>query len=131
MWPCSKFIITKKLLTWVHLSYFSRNLGDWRNNKGLMRCTAMFLYGSWRVNIWCVINFLYFLTLEIELILVFFYFFIPHQSLSCQFRRYLSQYYHYRDFALLLLLLLSVMPIVSRTWTFLDMGTVKNKFWYF
>ena len=72
----------------VNLSYFCReplSSGGWENRKGLAAFTALFLCccsDSWRVNICCITNFLRFFRLEIEFILVYFYFFIPHKALS-------------------------------------------------
>ena len=104
------------LIVIVHLSYFRRkplSSGYWKNNRGLAPFTALFLCccsSSWRVNLCSVTNFLCFFTLETEFILVNFCFFLPHKAFSWSISEVS------KAFVLLLPLLLSIMPIDSRTW---------------
>ena len=84
------------LIVIVHLSYFRRE--------------------PLRVNLCCVTNFLCFVTLETEFILAYFYLFIPHKALSWSISEASKLILSLWAFVLLLLLLLSIMPIDSRTW---------------
>ena len=111
------------LVVMVHLSYFRKkplSSGGWENNKGLTPFTALFLCccsGSWRVNVCCVTNFLcFFLHQKQSLFQCIFICSYLIKHFHGQLRRRLSRYYHYGAFVLLLLLLLSIMPIDSRTW---------------
>ena len=89
LWTCSKFIITMTLLLTLISSYFCRkplSSGGWENSKGLAPFTALFLCccsGSWRVNIYCVTNFLCFFALETEFYLAYLFRVLsPHKALS-------------------------------------------------
>ena len=108
------------LIVIAHLSHFRReplSSGGWKNSKRLAFFTALFLCccsGSWRVNVCCVTNFLcFFLHQKQSLFQCIFICSYLIKHFHGQFR---SRYYHYGAFVLLLLLLLSIMPIDSRTW---------------
>ena len=92
------------LIVIVHLSYFRRKAlfsGGWENNKGLTPFTALFLYCC--SAFWLLFQCIFIL-------------FIHHKAPSWPISEASKSILYYVDFALLLLLLLSIMSIDSRTW---------------